>query len=303
MSPPPVPPPVPWPAPAVVDEIRRALKGRSSTIALVLGSGLGGIAAALEDPWTRKGETIPGYPRSTVAGHSGSLLLGRLGGREIWVVQGRVHIYEGYTAEETTRYVRLLHALGVDTLVLTNAAGSVDRAAAGPGDVVLCRDAVNLFFRNLVLPAPTAKGPGVPSGGSRPGAPDTRPCFSGAPEIWRPRPPLSDPSLARLAEEVAREERIPLRSGVLVASPGPCYETAAEVAAWRRIGGTVASMSTVPEALVARELGMRCLLFSLVTNFGTGLSRSALTHQDVVEQAGEAGVKLALLLTALVPRL
>jgi purine-nucleoside phosphorylase len=251
--------------------------GASSDLALVLGSGLGGLADRLDRHWERPGSEMPGYPVSTVAGHAGRLILGTLRGRAAWVVQGRVHLYEGYTAEEVTRYVRLLHALGVRTLVLTNAAGSLDAAAAAPGEVVLCRDALNLFFRCLARPARDLP--------------------------WRARGPLSSPELCLIAMETAREAGICLRPGVLAASSGPSYESAAEVRAWRLLGGTVASMSTVPEALAARELGMRRLVFSLVTNLGTGLSPQPLTHEDVVVEADRAGAKLQGLLEILLPRL
>jgi purine-nucleoside phosphorylase len=251
--------------------------GSSSDLAVVLGSGLGGLADRVERHWERFGRELPGYPVSTVVGHAGRLILGSLSGRAVWVVQGRVHIYEGYTPEEVTRYVRLLHALGVRTLVLTNAAGSIDSTAAAPGDVVLCRDAVNLFFRCLARPARDLP--------------------------WRSRGPLSTPALCLLAAETAREAGICLRPGVLAASSGPSYESAAEVRAWRLLGGTVASMSTVPEALAARELGMRRLVFSLATNLGTGLSSQPLTHEDVVHEADRAGATLQRLLEILLPRL
>jgi purine-nucleoside phosphorylase len=251
--------------------------GASSDLALVLGSGLGGLADRLERRWERLGSEMPGYPVSTVVGHAGRLILGTLRGRILWVVQGRVHLYEGYTPEEVTRYVRLLHALGVRTLVLTNAAGSIDATAAAPGEVVLCRDAVNLFFRCLARPAHDLP--------------------------WRARSSLSSPELCGIATETAREAGICLRPGVLAASSGPSYESAAEVRAWRLLGGTVASMSTVPEALAARELGMRRLVFSLVTNLGTGLSPNPLTHEDVVREADRAGAKLQDLLEILLPRL
>jgi purine-nucleoside phosphorylase len=266
-----------WPPAELVAEIQGELGGRSSDLALVLGSGLGGITERMRSDWSREAADIPGYPRSTVVGHKGRLRFGTIGGCTLWVVEGRVHLYEGYGVEEVTRYVRLLRALGVGRLLLTNAAGSVDAGAAGPGDIVLCRDAVSFFFRALAEPE-----------------------WRGA---WRSRGALSDPELCRIATEVARREGIALRPGVLVGSLGPSYETAAEVRAWRRIGGTVASMSTVPEAIAARELGMRCLLFSLVTNYGTGLSLSPLDHSEVVEVADRAGAALERFVTCLLRRL
>ena len=277
-----------WPSSALVASLQRELEAvshdlpsgtASANLGLVLGSGLGGLADRLELIWSKRASDIEGYPESTVAGHAGRLHLGRLAGRLVWVVQGRVHLYEGHRVERVTRYVRLLHALGVRTLVLTNAAGSVDPYVA-PGEVLVASDAISLFFRAL----------------ARPGS-------AGEPAVWRRRSPASDPSLVRRAEETAREHGIALRKGTLVGSLGPNYETAAEVKVWRQLGGTVASMSTVPEAMEARELGMRCLLFSLVTNFGTGLSPELLTHEDVVAEAGRAGAQLQALLEALLPRL
>jgi len=266
-----------WPPARLVAEIREELGGAGSDLGLVLGSGLGGVAGRLERRWSRGAADLPGYPRSTVAGHDGKLLFGRLAGRDLWVVQGRAHLYEGYTPEEATRYLRLLHALGVRRLVLTNAAGSVDPAAAAPGEVLLCHDALNLFLRPL---AP-----------------------SSWPGPWRRREPLGDPAFGRLAREVARELGILLREGILVGSLGPSYETAAEVRLARRLGGTVASMSTVPEGLVARELGIRCVLFSLVTNFGTGLTLKPLDHEEVMAMGRLAGRDLERLIAGLAARL
>lgn len=264
-----------WPTPRVLDEIRGSLGGRGSNLGLVLGSGLGSLADRLDDPWSRDGSQIEGYPRSSVEGHAGRLLLGRLAGRMVWVVQGRVHLYEGHAPDVVTRYVRLLHALGVRTLILTNAAGALTREL-DPGDICLDRDAINLFFRSFA-------------------------CGAAAP--WRRRGALTDPGLARLALQTANDLKIPLRQAVLAAATGPAYETGAEVRAWRRLGGTVASMSTVPEALVARELGIRCLLFSLVTNLATGLSPRPLLHDDVVREGNRWGERLARLLFALLPRI
>ncbi|MEZ4655266.1 MAG: purine-nucleoside phosphorylase [Candidatus Eisenbacteria bacterium] len=289
-----------WPSATLVDSITRELAPHRSELGLVLGSGLGGIASAMHDPWVGDAQRLPGYPVSTVAGHHGRLLFGRLGGSggavesapRVWVVQGRVHLYEGHAPSYATRYVRLLHALGVRTLVLTNAAGSVDTRVQ-PGDLVLADEAVSLFFRPLAAARDLRRGDGAGAGN----------VSEVAASCWRSHAALADPALVRTAEEVALEEGIALQRGVLVGSLGPTYETAAEVRAWRRLGGTVASMSTVPEAIQARALGMRVLLFSLVTNLGTGLSREPLRHEDVVQVADRAGVALGRLLVALAARL
>lgn len=279
-----------WPPPELVESLLREVGGASGRVAIVLGSGLGRIADRLKDSWTRGASEIPGYPASTVAGHEGRLLCGGFGGRRIWVVQGRVHLYEGYSAEEVTRPTRLLHALGVRILLLTNAAGSADRAIA-PGEIVLASDAMNFFFRPLARPR------------TEPHFAPSDPVSGTASELWARRPPLVDPELFATAGRVARDLAVPLRTGILVGSSGPNYETASEIALWRRLGGSVASMSTVPEAVEARELGMRCLLFSLVTNYGTGLSAEPLTHTEVIQRADSAAANLAALLEALVGRL
>jgi len=171
----------------------------------------------------------PGIPQHR-GGPSRTTSLGGLAGRDVWIVQGRVHLYEGYTPEEVTRYVRLLHALGVRTLILTNAAGSVD-GSVGPGEIVLAADAINLFFRALAAPA-------EPASSSSDASPE-------ALSPWRRREPLVDRALLSLGERVASEERISIRTGVLVGSLGPSYETAAEVRRLAGARGTVASMSTV----------------------------------------------------------
>ena len=292
-----------WPDAATVQSVRAraeahlAARGRSSKaavdpslpdVAVVLGSGLGGIADELEDRLTLTSSAIPGYPNSTVAGHQGKLHLGKWGGRFVWCVQGRVHLYEGHTPEVATRYVRLLHALGVRSLLLTNAAGSLTTQVQ-PGEIVLDRDAISLFFLPLAMPA---FGSGTQPGDDA-GAPDPD-------AVWRRRGALSDLELVQVARAVGLDLGIPFHEGTLVGGLGPTYETAAEVRAWRRLGGTVASMSTVPEAIQARELGVRVLIFSLVTNLGTGLSKSPLSHDEVVEVADGAGMKLARLLRGLV---
>ncbi len=271
----------PWPPPALLERLRSETPERTPTLGIVLGSGLGLLADALDRPIAFSAADLPGYPVSTVPGHEGRLISGFLSGRAVWVVQGRVHLYEGHTAEIVTRPVRLLAALGVETLILTNAAGSLDPSAP-PGSICLDEDALNLFWRPLATPAPNA-------------------LYQGG--LWSRRGPLVEPWLAQLAFDAAGECGVELRRGVLGASSGPTYETAAEVRAWRSLGATVASMSTVPEALVARELGLRLLIFSLVTNLGTGLSPTPLSHDEVTTAANEAGGRLGRLIAAIVAKL
>lgn len=271
----------PWPSPDLLRRLRSETPERTPKLAIVLGSGLGPLADALTDPISFSAADLPGYPVSTVPGHEGRLISGFLSGRAVWVVKGRVHLYEGHSAEIVTRPVRLLAALGVETLILTNAAGSLDPTLR-PGSICLDEDALNLFWRPLAEPAPDAL--------YRDG-------------LWSRRGPLVEPALARLAEKAAGECGVELHRAVLGASSGPTYETAAEVRAWRSFGATVASMSTVPEALVARELGLQLLIFSLVTNLGTGLSPTPLSHDEVTAAANEAGGRLGRLIAAIAAKL
>lgn len=269
-----------WPPADLVSSLVRSIGADRARVGLVLGSGLGRIAAELEagGAWSRRAEEIEGYPTSTAPGHDGKLLHGPFGGVPVFVVKGRTHLYEGYAPQMATRWVRLLHALGVRRLIVTNAAGALDSSLA-PGSICLLADVVSLFFRVLAAPAPELR--------------DTP---------WRRRSPLFDPALLAEARAAARELGIPLPEGVLAGSSGPAYETAAEVRAWRRCGGTVASMSTVPELLAARELGIRCVGFSLVTNLGTGLASTRLTHEEVLSRAESGGARLRELLLRLAAR-
>lgn len=248
-------------------------------VTVVLGSGLGGVVDHLASPVSVPFEDLPGFPPAGVAGHSGRFVAGSLGGRSVLVQAGRYHVYEGHPAEVVGAPVRLSAALGIGTLVLTNAAGGVDPALE-PGDLVLLTDHLNLMFRSPLI------GPQEPG--------ETR-----FPDMSAPY----DPDLRRLAVEAAAEMGIALREGVYAALTGPAYETAAEIRMLRKLGADVVGMSTVPEVLVARAAGLRCLAFSMVTNKGTGLSPHPLTHTEVVTVGREAGARLAALLEAVVARL
>ena len=243
---------------------------------LVLGSGLGHVVNAVEDAVSVPFEALPGFPPSGVVGHAGRFVAGTLAGRRVLVQAGRYHVYEGHAAEVMAAPVRLSAALGVGTLLLTNAAGGVDPALE-PGDLVLVSDHLNLMGRSPLI-GPTVSG-------------ESRFTDMGA---------AYDPELQALALDVSERLGFPLRRGVYAALTGPSYETAAEVRMLRTLGADVVGMSTVPEVLVARALGMRCLAISMVTNKGTGLAAEPLSHADVVAVGRTAGARVGAILEGVV---
>ena len=265
-------------AKAVADVLRERLPEMPS-VALVLGSGLGDLADAVDDATVVPFEELPGFPASGVQGHAGRFVGGMLSGRYVLVQAGRYHVYEGYPNEVVVAPVRAMAALGITDLILTNAAGGVDPLLE-PGDLVLLDDHINLMFKHPLV------GP-VQDGEAR------------FPDMSEPY----DRGLRALALSVAGELDIPLREGVYAAVTGPSYETPAEVRMLGRMGAHTVGMSTVPEATVAAALGLRCLGFSMVTNKAAGLSLEPLGHEEVMEVGAAAGKDLGRLLEALVGRL
>lgn len=238
---------------------------------MVLGSGLGRLVDVVQDPVTIAFEDLPGFPGAGVAGHEGRYVAGLLGGRRVLLQAGRYHVYEGHPRDVVAAPVRLARALGAEILILTNAAGGVDPALE-PGDLVLLRDHLNLMFSNPLIGS-------VADGEVR------------FPDMTDPY----DPALRALALETAAALGISLGEGVYAALTGPTYETAAEVRMLRTLGADVVGMSTVPEVLVARALGLRCLAVSMVTNKGTGLAPHPLGHHEVMEVGARAGARVAAL--------
>jgi purine-nucleoside phosphorylase len=215
-------------------------------------------------------EEIPGYPVSTVIGHAGQLVLGTLSGKKVVVMQGRIHYYEGYPMSRIAMPIRVLHALGAKTMIVTNACGGLNPAFS-PGDVMLIIDHINAMGANPL------RGPNDDSIGPR--FPDMTNAY--------------DPELQALALEVAGRLDLPLRQGVYVALAGPNYETKAERRYLRIIGGDAVGMSTVPEVLVANHAGMRVLGFSAVTNIATGEEdQPPDSHEHVLVTAKIAGERL-----------
>jgi len=259
--------------------VLRARLGSRARVAVVLGSGLGGLVDALEDAEAVAFEDLEGFPPSGVPGHAGRFVSGRLAGADVLVQAGRYHFYEGHAAEVVAAPVRVLAAMGIEALVLTNAAGGV-RPTLEPGDLVLVADHLNLMARSTLVGPPRA-------GEAR------------FPDMSAPY----DPELRHLAAVAAREVGVKLTEGVYAALLGPTYETAAEVRMLASWGADVVGMSTVPEVHVARARGLRCLAFSMVTNKATGLAAGALTHDEVVAVGRAAGTKLARLMEAFLPRI
>lgn len=264
---------------AAARQIRERLGTASPAAAIILGSGLGGLADELQSARSISYGEIPGFPSATVAGHAGRLIAGTLHGVPVLALAGRFHLYEGHDAQLAGYPVRVVNALGADTLIVSNAAGGVNRSW-NPGDLMLIRDHINLMFRNPLIGR-------VEQGDVR-------------------FPDMSEPYDARLAEiarSVAKEQGIVLREGVYAGLLGPQYETAAEVRMLEVLGADAVGMSTVPEVIVARAIGMRVLGFSCVTNLGTGLSATPLSHADVLETTARAAGKFVRLVAGAVERL
>jgi purine-nucleoside phosphorylase len=255
-------------------------------VGVVLGSGLGAAAEVVADPIMVPYSEIPHFPRSTVEGHSGRMVAGKLGGVPVIVMQGRVHFYEGYSPLEVTFPMRVLGALGVRAVVLTNAAGGI-QAGYHVGQLVALSDHINMMGWNPL------NGPNEPRFAFRPG---TGLRFFDMTEAY-------SKSLRALAKASAKEEGFNLEDGVYLATPGPSFETPAEIRAFRALGATLVGMSTVPETIVARHMGIEVLGISCVTNLAAGLGATPLSHEEVFETGRLVESRLAGLLKRLVPRI
>jgi purine-nucleoside phosphorylase len=249
-------------------------------IAVVLGSGLGDFADRLDNPSVVPYSDIPGWPRSTAVGHAGRLVVGAIDGLPVAALAGRVHLYEGYTAQQVVFGIRALSRIGIDSLVLTNAAGGINPAYK-PGQLVLISDHINLLGQNpLTGPNDEALGPRFP---------DMTEAYS---KEYR-----------EIARAAGKEIGLDLAEGVYAALPGPSYETPAEIRYLRTIGADLVGMSTVPETIVANHMGMKVLGISCVTNLAAGVSGEKLNHEEVLAAGrGVAGTMVELLRRVL-PRL
>jgi purine-nucleoside phosphorylase len=251
--------------------------GALPQLAAILGSGLGPFAETAANTTIIPTNTIPGYPVSTVSGHAGRWVFGEIAGKKILLVQGRVHSYEGYPLARVAFPVHLMAELGIEKLIVTNAAGGVNPLFQ-PGDLMLIDDHINLMF--------------------------TSPLRGQQQRKWGPRwPDMSDPysrEMQTIALKVAMELQIPLRRGVLLASKGPSYESAAEVQMAKRIGADALTMSTVPEVIAAVHRRMQVLGISCITNLATGLTSQKLDHAEVTETANRISATFARLMQGIV---
>jgi purine-nucleoside phosphorylase len=252
---------------------------RKPDVALILGSGLGALADDVANATAIPFRDIPGFPRTAVAGHAGRLVMGELEGRICVVLQGRFHLYEGHDAATVALPTRVMLALGARTLIVTNAAGGINRSLHA-GDLMLIDDHINLMGRNPLT--------GTVLDG------DTR-----FPDMSRPY----DVRLQHIAEEVALEEQVRLGRGVYVAVLGPSYETPAEVRMLERLGADAVGMSTIPEVIAARAQGAPVLGISLITNAAAGLTAEPLSHEEVVEAGREAQGRFTRLIRGTLRRL
>lgn len=266
-----------------IESAASALKGQlraQPRVGIVLGSGLAGLTEILENPEEIPTASLPHYPPSTVKGHEGTYLTGQIAGVEVLLLKGRIHSYEGYDLSQVVLPIRLLALCGIETLVLTNAAGGLNPAFS-PGEIMLIEDHLNLHYASPLF------GPNV--------------------DEWGPRFPdmtaVYDEDLRALAQEVARETNYLLRGGVYASCPGPQYETPAEIKMLRVLGADAVGMSTVPEAIVARHMGVRVLGFSLISNLAAGISPTPLNHEEVVQAGLDAGPRLISYLLDLLPKI
>ncbi|SHH20850.1 purine-nucleoside phosphorylase [Thermosipho atlanticus] len=233
---------------------------KTPKIGLILGSGLGFLADSVEDKIEISYDEIPNFPYSTAPGHEGKLVFGRLSGKDVVVLKGRFHLYEGWSSETIKFVIYTLKKLGIEKLLITNAAGAINKTYK-PGDIILVKDIINFQFRNPL------RGPNEDEFGPR--FPDMSKIYD---EEW---------------VEKIKKEFPELKEGVYLAVIGPSYETPAEIRAFRKFGADLVGMSTVPEIIAAQHCGISCLVFSCATNMAAGVLDQPLSHLEVMEVANK----------------
>ena len=232
----------------------------SPKVALILGSGLGALADEIKDPIKLRYHEIPAFKQSSIDGHVGQLVIGKLQGKDVLIMQGRIHYYEGYSLQEVTFPIKVMKKLGIETLVITNAAGAVNENF-NVGSLMLISDHINLLGANPLV------GKNDKDLGTR---------FPDMSEVY-------DKKLLEYAQKCAQKLDINIEKGVYAANIGPSYETPAEVKMLRTLGADAVGMSTVPEAIVANYCGIKVLGISCITNFAAGIKETKLSHQEVIE--------------------
>lgn len=233
-------------------------------IGVILGSGLGDLAEEIEDKVTVKYEDIPNMPKSTVAGHKGQYVFGKYKGKNVVMMQGRIHYYEGHPMEILSLPIHIMKYLGAKTLLVTNAAGGVNESF-NPGDLMIITDHINLAFNNPLIGENNEKiGPRFPDMSN-----------------------VYDKDLVKLAEDTAKDINVDIKKGVYCMMTGPTYETPAEVRMVRILGGDAVGMSTVPDAITAKHCGMKVLGISCITNMAAGILDQPLNHKEVIETSNK----------------
>ena len=256
------------------------LEGEEYQIGIVLGSGLGKLGESIEITYTIPYEGIPHFPKSTVEGHAGCLLIGKFGGKNVIVMQGRFHFYEGYSMQEVSFPIRVLHELGVSQLLVSNAAGGVNTSFM-VGDLMLINDHINLF------PEHPLRGKNMDDKGPR---------FPGMTDAYSPR-------IRAIAKECAKTLHINLQEGVYAGLQGPSFETPAEYNWIRVIGGDAVGMSTVPEIIVARHMNMECFGISVITNSTASPELIKTSHKEVQTVGNTAQPQMTALFRAIISKL
>ncbi len=247
-------------------ESRTALR---PTIGIILGSGLGSLVDIMEERTVIPYKEIPNFPQSHVEGHAGNLVIGRIGQEIIAAMQGRFHYYEGFTMKEVTYPIYVMKLLGIENLIVTNACGGINRDFA-PGDLMLLTDYINMLGNNSLI------GENDERFGVR--FPDMSEAYSR--------------ELMQKAERTAERLGLSYQKGVYAIFSGPCYETAAEIRAYERLGADAIGMSTVPETIAANYLGMKVLGIACITNMATGIAKTKHSHEEVMRIANESSEKL-----------
>ena len=257
------------------------LKAKMTTkpeTAIILVTGLGELAKEIEKELTIPYADIPNFPVSTVEGHAGALIFGKLGGKDILAMEGRFHYYEGYNMKEVTFPIRVMHELGITTLFVSNAAGGTNHSFR-VGDLMIITDQINFMPENPL------RGENIPQG---PRFPDMGHAY--------------DPDLIDMADAIAHEKAIKVRHGVYLATQGPTYETPSEYRMFAHWGADAVGMSTVPEVIVARHCGIRCFGISIITDLGGHAQVMKVTHEDVQKAAAEAQPRMAAIMREMIAR-
>ncbi|MFV0626230.1 MAG: purine-nucleoside phosphorylase [Alphaproteobacteria bacterium] len=257
----------------ITSQIQAKIGNRKPKIAIILGSGLGQIGEEIENAVTIKYEDIEGFPRSTVSGHAGKLIIGTFEGKEVLCMQGRIHLYEGHEPQKIDLIIKSFKKLGIEKLIVTNAAGSLNLDMPA-GSIMMISDHINFSGKNPLI--------GVNNDGLGPRFPDVSNAY--------------DRDIRAKAKEIAQKEGIKLYEGVYLMVLGPNFETAAEIRAFKVLGADAVGMSTVPEVLSAVHSGMKVLGFSVITNLGTGLQKQAQSHNETISEGQKASQNLIKLL-------